>query len=148
MEEFVTPYYGSFAILGEWVKEFTWCTGCSNWIADRTLWGQIFPNELKRERQGWTTTHKLEWGFFLLECLLHNVTYMKKKEHQRHFWRLQAEAAKETAPEHPSMQTFIVSLLKPFYKWLNKFTEWSRHWFPECFPIDSRIPVWGSYDKN
>ena len=48
MDKFVTLYYGNFAILGEWVKEFSRCTSCSNWFADRTLWGQIFLNELKR----------------------------------------------------------------------------------------------------
>ena len=49
MEEFVTLSYGNFVILGEWAQEFTQCTGCSNWVADRTPWGQIFLNEWKRE---------------------------------------------------------------------------------------------------
>ena len=44
-----------------------------------------------------------------MEHLLHNVASMKKKECQRHPQRSQAEAAKETAPEHPSMQTLIGS---------------------------------------
>ena len=81
MEEFVTLYYGIFAILGEGAKEFAQHTGCSNQVAEKTLWGQIFLNKLKMEHQGWTTTHKQEWGLFLLEHLLHNVASMRKKEH-------------------------------------------------------------------
>ena len=109
MEEFVTLYYGNFTILGEQAKEFVQCTGCSNWVAGRTLWGQMFLNELKREQPGWTTVHKQEWRLFLLEHLLHNVASMKKKEHQRCSQRLQVEAAEEMAPEHPSMWTLIVA---------------------------------------
>ena len=92
MEEFVTLYYGNFSILGERAKEFAWHTSCSNQFADRTLWSQIFLDKLKREHLGWTTTHRQEWGLFLLEHLLHNVDSMRKKECQRHFQRLQAEA--------------------------------------------------------
>ena len=95
------------AQLLEGAKEFAQHTSCSNWVGDRTLWGQIFLDELKREHLGWTTAHKQEWGLFLLEHLLYNVASMKKKECWRHSQRLQAETAKETAPEHSSMQSLI-----------------------------------------
>ena len=109
MEEFDTLYHGNFAILGERVKEFSKYTGCSNQVADRTLQGQIFLDELKRQHPDWTTTHKQEWGLFLLEYLLHNVASMKKKACKRHSQRLQADVGKEMAPEHPSVWTLIGS---------------------------------------
>ena len=75
MEEFVTLHYGNFSILGEWAKEFTQRNG-SNWVADETLRGQMFLNELKREHLGWSTAQKQDWGLFLLEHMLHNVAAM------------------------------------------------------------------------
>ena len=64
MEESVTLQYGNFAILGEQVREFDWRTGCSNWVADQILRGQLFLDELWREYLGWTTAQKQEWGLF------------------------------------------------------------------------------------
>ena len=107
MEELITLYYGNFTILGERVKDFVQHTGCSNCIADRTPWSQIFLDELKREHPGWITTNRQEWRLFLLEHLLHNVTSMREKEHQRCSQRQQAEEAKEAAPENPSVRTLI-----------------------------------------
>ena len=95
MEELLTLYYGNFAILGERVRDFAWCTSCSNCIADRTQRSQIFLDKLKREHPGWTTTHRQEWGLFLLEHLLHNTDSMKKKEHQRCSQRPQPSRAEE-----------------------------------------------------
>ena len=107
MEELAALHYGNFTILGERAKDFAWCTSCSNHVVDRALRTQIFLNEMRREHPGWTTTHKQEWGLFLLECLLHNVTSMQKKEHWRCSQRSQAGETKETASEHPSMRTLI-----------------------------------------
>ena len=73
MEELITLYYGNFAILEERVKDFAQCTGC---IEDRTVQGQIFLEEgtprLDHHPQA-------RWGQFLLECLLHNVAFMRRK---------------------------------------------------------------------
>ena len=82
MEELVTLHYGNFSILGKWVREFTWRTGCSNWVGDWTLQSQLFLNKLCREHLGWNTTQKQEWGLFLLENMLHNAAAMQRKEHQ------------------------------------------------------------------
>ena len=81
MEELITLYYGYFAILRERARDFAQCFGCSNCIADRTLRIQIFLDKLRIEHPGWTTTHRQEWGLFLLEHLLHNAAFVKKKEH-------------------------------------------------------------------
>ena len=43
------------------------------------------------------------------ECLLHNAAYMRRKRHQRHSQAPQAEMAKVTAPDHPSIWTLIGS---------------------------------------
>ena len=56
MEELVTVQHEGFMILGEWAKEFTQRPGCSKRMADQSLWGQLYLNELKRERSGWNTT--------------------------------------------------------------------------------------------
>ena len=47
MEELVILQYGSFTILGEWTKEYAQRTNCSNWVADQTLWGQLYLSELR-----------------------------------------------------------------------------------------------------
>ena len=44
----------------------------------------------------------------MLECLLHNVAAMEKKEHPRHSQGPEPETA-ELAPEHPSMWTLLGS---------------------------------------
>ena len=107
MEELITLYHSNFVILWERAKEFTQQTGCSNCVADWTLRSQIFLDELRMEHPGWTTTHRQEWGLFLLEHLLHNAASMRKKEHQRYSQRSQTEEAKEVAPEYPSMRILI-----------------------------------------
>ena len=104
MEELIILYYGNFAILGDRVREFAQHTGCSNHVVDRNLRSQIFLDELRREHPGWTTTCRQEWGLFLLECLLHYVTSMKKKECQRQSLRSQGDETEEEVPEHPSMR--------------------------------------------
>ena len=53
MGELVTLQYRCFTILGEQVKEFAQRTGCSKRVADWTLCGQLYLNELKREYPGW-----------------------------------------------------------------------------------------------
>ena len=139
-------YYGNFAILGERAKEFTWHTSCSNRVTDRTLQSQNFLNELKRECPGCTTAHRQEWGLFLLECLLHNVASMRRKEYWRCSQRLSVEAAKEMALEHPSMRTLIgatddtiLQVAEQVYQ-----GEWT---LAPISPIDS-MTVWGSYSRN
>ena len=107
MEELVTLHYGNFTILGERARDFTWCTSCSNGVAERTPRTQIFLAEMRTEHLGWTTALNQEWGLFLLECLLHNTTAMQKKEHLMCSLRSQAEETEEMAPEHPSMSTPI-----------------------------------------
>ena len=82
MEELVTLHYGNFSILGEQAREFTQRTSCSNQVADQTLWLQLFLNELCREYPGWSTTQNQEWGLFLLEHMLCNVSTIQRKEHQ------------------------------------------------------------------
>ena len=44
----------------------------------------------------------------MLECLLHNMAGMQRKEHQSCFWGPELEKA-ELAPEHPSVQTLLGS---------------------------------------
>ena len=107
MEELITLYYGSFAILGEEAKDFAWHTSCSNCVTDRALMSQIFLNKLRREHLGWTTTYRHKRRPFLLECLFHYVASMKKKECQRWSQRSQDEETKEAAPEHPSMRALL-----------------------------------------
>ena len=108
MEELVIMHYGNFSILGEWAREFTQRTGCSNWVAEQTLWSQMFLNKLHREHLGWSISQKQEWGLFLLKCMLHNVTAMQRKVHQRCSLGSESEMAK-SAPELPSLQTLLGS---------------------------------------
>ena len=108
MEELGSLHYGNFSILGEQAREFTWRTSCSNWVADWTLRGQLFLNEIRREHLGWSTIHKQEWGLFLLEHMLHNAASMRRKEHQRHSQALQA--SKVAAPEHLFVWTLLGSM--------------------------------------
>ena len=103
------PQYGTFAILGEQVKEYARRTGCSNWVADWTLQDQLYLSELRWEHPGWITAQKQEWGLFMLEHLLHNVASMRRKEHQRCSQALQVEMAKAMVTKHPSIQTFVES---------------------------------------
>ena len=77
-------------------------------VADWILWGQLFLDELHREHFGRTTTQKQEWGLFMLEWLLHNVTAMHKTKHWRHSQGSKPETA-ESAPKHPSVQTLLGS---------------------------------------
>ena len=107
MKELIILYYGNFAILRERVRDFTWHTICSNHIADRTLRNQIFLNKLRREHPGWTTSHRQEWGLFLLQHLLHYAASMKKKECWGCSQRSQDEETEEVAPEHPSMRALL-----------------------------------------
>ena len=90
------------------MRECTQRTGCLNRVVDWTLQSQLFLNELYKEHPGWASTQKQEWGLFMLECLLHNMAAMQKREHQRHSLRSEPEMA-EWAPEHPSMQTLLGS---------------------------------------
>ena len=60
----------------------------------------------QREHLGWSTAQKQEWGLFLLECILHNVATMWRKEYQRCSW---GSKMAESAPEHPSMWTILGS---------------------------------------
>ena len=109
MEELVTLQYVNFAILGEWVKEFAQRVRCSNRVADQTLRAQFFPNELQQEHPDWSTTHRQEWGLFLLESLLHSAASMRRKEHQRCPQALQVKMAKAMTPQHPSICTLLGS---------------------------------------
>ena len=108
MEELVILHYGNFSILGEWVREFTQRTGCSNQVADWTLRSQLFLHELHREHLGWSTTQKQEWDLLLLEHMCHSVATMWRKEHQRCSQGSESEMA-ESAPEHPSVQALLGS---------------------------------------
>ena len=77
MEELITLYYGNFAIFGERARDFTWCTGCSSHIADRTLRSQIFLNKLRIEYPGWghcpqTRVETLLIGVPAPQCRLHD----------------------------------------------------------------------------
>ena len=47
MEELVTLHYGNFSILGEWVREFTQSTSCSNWVANQNLYLHVEKRVLK-----------------------------------------------------------------------------------------------------
>ena len=110
MEELVTLHYEHFSILGEQAKEFAQRNSCSNQVADQTFWGQLFLNELRRKHLGWSTACKHEWDLFLLECMLHNVAAMWRKEHQWCSWAPQVETAEATAPEYPLVWTLLGSL--------------------------------------
>ena len=107
MEELIILYHSNFAILRERVRDFAQHTSCSNHVADRTLRSQILLDKLRREHLGWTTTHKQEWGLFLLENMLQNAASMKKEVCERCSHRSQSEKSKEEAPEHPLVRTFI-----------------------------------------
>ena len=104
MEELVIIYYGNFSILGSHVRDYAQRTGCLNRLADQIIQGQLFLDELHREHLGWTTAQKQEWGLFMLECLLHNVATLHKREHQMVSPGPKPGTAK-LAPAHPSMQT-------------------------------------------
>ena len=110
MEEMVTLQYGSFAILGEWAKEFTQRIGCSKRVANQTLQGQLYLNKLKREHPGWNTAQWQEWGLIWLEHLFHT---MRRKGHERLFQSCSQvkgpETAKVMAPEHLSIRTLLGS---------------------------------------
>ena len=80
MEEMVTLQYGSFAALREGAKVVTLTTGLLKRVADQTLMGQLFLDELKMEHLGWKTTQHQEWGLFLLDRLFYNATAMQRKE--------------------------------------------------------------------
>ena len=134
MEESVTLQYGNFAILGEQVKEFTQRTSCSNRVADQTLSGQLFLNELRQEHLSWSTTHKQEWGLFLLECLLHNAASMRRKGCQMHAQALQVDTAELTALEHHSIWTFLGSTDMEILK----VTE--QVYWGECTVVPSVLP--------
>ena len=69
---------------------------------------QLFLDKLGWEWSGWSTTQKQEWGISLLEHLLHSVSTMWRKEHQRCSQRVQSETV-DRASEHPSMQTLLGS---------------------------------------
>ena len=90
------------------MREFAQRTGCSNWVANQTLWSLLFLNELHREHLDWSTTWKQELGLFLLDCMLHNLAAMQNKECQRCSQGSESETA-ESAPEHPSMWTLLGS---------------------------------------
>ena len=108
MEELVILHYGNFSILGEQAREFTQRTGCSNLVAGQTLGSQLFLNDLHREYLGWSTNQKQEWGLFLLEHMLQNMTTMQRKEHQRCSQGSESEMA-ELASEQPSVQNLLGS---------------------------------------
>ena len=98
MEEWDILQYGSFTILGEWVREYAQRTSCSNQIADQTLWHQLYSSKLRRELPGWNTVQCKGWGLFLPEHLLYNTAY-----------KLQVKTAKMMVPEHPSFWTLLGS---------------------------------------
>ena len=110
MEELVPIQYGSFTILGRQAKEYAHRIGCSTWVADQTLQGQLYLSELRWEHLGWNTIQKQEWGLFLWEHLLHNAASMRRKKCQWCSWKLQAEMAKVMAPEYPSFWTLLGSM--------------------------------------
>ena len=120
MEELVTLQYGSFTLLGWWVKEFAQRTGCSKRVAYQTIWGQLYLNELKREYLDWNTGQCQEWGLFLLKCLLYNVASMRRKELERIPKRCSKAKWSETAevmvPEHPSIRTLLGSTNDAIFK--------------------------------
>ena len=136
MEELVTLHHRSFTILVEQVKEFAQRTSCSNRVADWTLRGQLFLNELRWEHPQWSTTHKQEWGLFLLDHLLHNTAFMRRKEHQRCSWAPQAEMAEATAPEHPSVWTLLGSIDTEILKIAEQVCR------GECVVAPSMLPHW------
>ena len=80
MEELVILYYGNFSTLGIQAREYAQRTICLNRVADQILQGQLFLDELYREHLGWTTAQKQEWGLFMVECPLHSMATMWKKE--------------------------------------------------------------------
>ena len=89
------------------MREFTQRTGCSNWVANQTLWGQLFLDKFRREHPGWSTTCKQEWGLFCLEHKFHNAASMQRNECLRYSRALQP--AEVMAPEHLSMRTLLGS---------------------------------------
>ena len=113
MEELVTLQYGSFTLLEERAKEFAQRTGCSKWVADETLWGQVYLGKLRREHPDWNTAWCQEWHPFLLESLLYNAATTRWKEHERLSQRnSQAQwpkTAKVIGPEHPFTRTLLGS---------------------------------------
>ena len=148
MKELIILYYGSFAILGDRVREYAWWTSCSNCIVDWTLRSQIFLKELRREHPGWTTAQRQEWGLFLLEHLLHYADSMRKKECQWCSQRPQAEGTKEAAPE-------------TFPKGPAKQHQWGHHSdgctslqrgvdlsSQHSFPVVSMTNVWGNCGRS
>ena len=62
MEELVTLQNGNFTILGDWAKEFTQRTSCSNRVASQTLRGQLFLSEPWWEHPGWNTSLQTRLG--------------------------------------------------------------------------------------
>ena len=142
MEELIILYYGNFAILGERARDFAWHTSCSNGVADRTLRSQIFLNELRREHLGWTTSHRQEWGLFLLEHLLHYVASVKKKrvpkvlpkitewgDHRRGHWTSLCESPLRFYEwhHHPSGQKGLLRGADPGSKHAFPSSAWQLH---------------------
>ena len=109
LEELVSLHYWSFAALSEWAKVLAQGTGCSKWPTEHAQSWQLFLNEQSKDHPDMNVAHCQEWGLFLLECLLHNVVTMRKREIQ---WQLhrcphsnQSVTAKETAPVHLSVRS-------------------------------------------
>ena len=147
MEKLVILNYGNFSILGRQVRQYAQRTGCSNGVVDQILWGQLFLDKLFREHSHWTTTQKQEWGLFQLECLLHNVATMHKREHQRYSQGPKSEMTK-LAPEHPPVWTLLAPLMQKFWRWQNRFTRENSQLPPVYSPKCNRVCVWGSCASN
>ena len=132
MEKLVTLKYGNFTIEREQVKKCAQRTSCSNRVANQTHRGQLYVNELRREQ---------EWGLFLLEHLLHNAASMSRKECQRHSQALQAETAKVTSPEHPSVRTLLGSTDAKILKITKHVYQGECVVAPNMLPADDRRSV-------
>ena len=83
-----------------------------NWLLKQSSWldplEPVILGWITQGAPGLGTTQKQEWDLFLLECMLHNVATMQRKEHQRHSWGSEPYM-EESAPEHPSVWILLGS---------------------------------------
>ena len=109
LEELIVLQYGSFTALSKWVNQLAQRTRNSKHLNEWALSWQLYLDKLDRGHTGWSIAHQQEWGLLLLEWLFYTTFAMQRREQQCDRWKqtLQATAAKDAAPEQPSMWTLL-----------------------------------------